>query len=384
MSVWDRLRGSRTAEWLRAQLAAGEIAHAWLLIGASGSGKRAAAQTMAAALNCTVQKGRGCGECSSCLRVLRRRHPDVHHIVPEGPIIPVDVIRESVIPEAARSPFESTYKVFIIEEADRMNDPAQNALLKTLEEPHSDTVFILISDNEEELLETVASRCRIVRLDPVPEEAVVEALTAEGAPESITLLAARISDGDLERARAVAFEDGVVERRRLWPRIPARLSSPVDALDAAAEILAESKEAVRGREKSQREELAELAETMGEGRGTAGVRTALAKRHRRELKRLEEDVLAEALQTLGSFYRDVLVCKAGAHDAVANIDLLEELESWAGSDEITPADLTAAVDRCVQATASFASNANPTLAIESGLLDVYELVPSPARVGSTW
>ena len=164
MTVWDRLHGSRAAEGVANQIARGEIAHAWLLVGPAGSGKGPTAVAIAAALNCSVEPRIGCGECSSCLRTLRRRHPDVHHIVPEGPIIPVDVVRETIIPEANRSPFEGSYQVFVVEEADKMNPPAQNALLKTLEEPQAHTVFVLISDRAEELLETVHSRCRVVRL----------------------------------------------------------------------------------------------------------------------------------------------------------------------------------------------------------------------------
>jgi DNA polymerase-3 subunit delta' len=380
MTVWDRLKGSRASEWLAHQIGRGDPVHAWLLSGPAGSGKRNAAVAMAAALNCTVAPSTGCGRCSSCLRILRHRHPDVHHIVPEGPLIPVDVIRESVLPEAARSPFEGAYKIFVIEEADRMNEPAQNALLKTLEEPHSDTVFILISDQEEELLDTVLSRCRIARLEPVPEERIVELLTAEGTPESTAVLAARLGDGDLARARAFASDEDSKGRRSLWLGLPARLASPVDALDAAAEIIAEAADAVRTREQAQRAEVVELAEAMGEGRGTATARNALAKRHRRELRRLEEEMLGEALQTMAGFYRDVLAVRGGGMDALTNIDQPSELESWASAD-VGDAALLRATERCIEARASLSRNANVAVAIEAALLELARLVPAPARVG---
>jgi DNA polymerase-3 subunit delta' len=379
-TVWDRLRGSRAAEWLAHQIARGDPGHAWLLTGPAGSGKRNAAVAMAAALNCTAAPNRGCGRCSSCLRILRHRHPDVHHIVPEGPLIPVDVIRESVLPEAARSPFEGAYKIFVIEEADRMNEPAQNALLKTLEEPHSDTVFILISDQEEELLDTVLSRCRIARLEPVPEERIVDLLTAEGIPESTAVLAARLGDGDLARARTFASDEHSKGRRSLWLSLPARLASPTDALDAAAEVIAEAADTVRIREQAQRAEVVELAEAMGEGRGTATARNALAKRHRRELRRLEEEMLGEALQTMASFYRDVLATRGGGTDALTNIDQLTELESWASAD-VSDAALLRATERCIEARASLSRNANAPVAIESALLELARLVPAPARIG---
>ena len=92
------------------------------------------------------------------------------------------------------------------------------------------------------------------------------------------------------------------------------------------------KEVVGRRESAHKEEVTELAEAMGEGRGTANARNALAKRHKRELRRLEEEMLGEALQTIASFYRDIVVIRAGGIDAVANLDMLEDLESWAGAD----------------------------------------------------
>lgn len=381
MTVWASVAGSRAAEALAEQVSGGEVTHAWLLLGPVGSGKRPSAVAVAAALNCSVQPNIGCGDCSVCLRVLRRRFPDVHHIVPEGPLIPVDVIRDQVIPEASRSAFEGRTKVFVIEEADRMNDPAQNALLKTLEEPQPDTVFILISDREEELLETIRSRCRVMRMEPVDEQTVVDVLKKEGAAPQDALLAARLSEGNLERARAIAFEDAVVERRRLWIGLPARLISPVDALDAAAEVVTEAREAAKMREDQQKLEIEELADAMGEGRGTAGARNALIKRHKREMRRVEEEVLAEALSCIASFYRDVLAVRKGGEEGITNLDLLPELRRWADS-EVRDLELLRAAERCVEARASLLKNANVALTIESALVEVARCVPSQTRAGS--
>ena len=384
MTIWDRLHESATAEWIARVVSSDEVAHAWLLLGPPGSGKRLTAQAMAAALNCTIEPGAGCGECSTCLRTLRRRHPDVHHVVPEGPLIPVDVIRETVIPEAARSPFEGRRKVFIIEEADRMNDPAQNALLKTLEEPQPDTVFVLISDKEEDLLETIRSRCRVVRLEPVSEARIVAMLEAEDVSAADANLAAKLSDGDVERARAIALDESVAARRRLWTGIPGRLLSPVDALDAADEVLTEARSAVREREASQKTEVIELAEALGEGRGTAAARNALVKRHRRELRRVEEEVLGEALQSFASFFRDVLVLRSGGADSVVNVDLTEELALWAESPDVSDAALVRVMERCAEARAALGRNANQLLTLEATLLEIHKLAPAPLPAGARW
>ncbi|MEA2434038.1 MAG: polymerase subunit delta [Actinomycetota bacterium] len=380
MSVWDPVRGPRPIDVVERQIAEGGT-HAWLLLGPPGSGKRRVAVAMAAALNCKVDPGIGCGECSTCLRILRQRYPDVHHISAEGTFILVDQIRESVLAEAVRSPFEGITKVFIIEESDRMNPTAQNALLKTLEEPEAATVFILISNREEELLDTVRSRCRMVRLEPLSEERAIELLVAEGVPGDRALLVARLSEGDIALARAYAFDEEVWERRRIWLGIPRRLTDPLETLDAAAEIVAEAREAAKAQEALQKKEVAELAEMMGEGRGSAGARTALAKRHKRELRRLEESVLGEALVTLAGFYRDALAARRGA-EGVSNLDILEDLHWWAAAD-IPDASFVAAVDRCVAARAALNKNANVALTIERALLDLMQLAPAEARVGAT-
>ncbi len=379
MSVWEPLAGSRAAAGLASQIASSAVPHAWLLIGPAGSGKRAAAQAMAAALNCLAEPGVGCGHCSSCMRILRARHPDVHHIVPEGPLIPVDVIRETVIPEAARSPFEGIRKVFIIEEAERMNPNAQNALLKTLEEPQPDTVFVLISDQEDELLETIRSRCRVYRLDPVPEQRIVELLVAEGTSDARALVSARVSEGHLERARSLALDDDAAARRALWVALPSRLDSAEAALDAAQEVLEEVKIALGELARTQRQQVSGLAEAMGEGRGTAGARNALATRHKRELRRLEEVLLGEAFQSLGSFYRDVLVVRRGGAETITNLDLAGELARWAKA-PVSDAALIAAVERCIAAGSVLERNANQTLLVESVLLELGRLVAPVATV----
>lgn len=381
MSVWDRLRGSRAAEGIANQVSRREVSHAWLLIGPAGSGKGPTATAFAAALNCSVEPFVGCGECSSCLRTLRRRHPDVHHIVPEGPIISVDVVRETIIPEANRTPFEGAYQIFVIEEAERMNPAAQNALLKTLEEPQPHTVFVLISDRAEELLETVHSRCRVVHLEAVPEERIVELLEQEGASHELALLAARVSEGELERARALAFEDEVSERRRRWIDLPRRLTSANDALDAALEILDESRSAAKALQTQQKAELKDLAEMFGEKRGTAQARNALERRHKREVRRMEEELLADALRTLATFYRDVVALRRGGAEAISNLDVVEDLRSWADS-AIPDVSLVGAVERCLIARGALPRNANPQLVLEAALVDVARLVPPRERVGA--
>ncbi|MFN2389840.1 MAG: DNA polymerase III subunit delta' [Actinomycetota bacterium] len=367
-------------ERMRARVGGGHVPHAWLLVGPAGAGKRSAALAIAAALECSEEPYVGCGRCSACARVARRRFPDVQHIVPEGPLIPVDVIRENVLPEAARSTFEGRYKVFVIEEADKMNEAAQSALLKTLEEPVPGVVFVLVTDHLEEILETVTSRCQVVHMEPLSEARVVDALVREGGSPEMARLAARVSQGNLGRARELAFDESIRARRLFWTGIPRRLASPVDALDAAAEVIDQVAEAVTERAADQKAEVAELADAIGDGRGTATLRNSLALRHKRELRRVEQEVLGEAFATLASFYRDVLAVRAGGGDAVTNLDLFDEIELWSRAD-VPARGLVAAVERCLAARASLVFNANHLLATEVVLLEAARLAPAPARVG---
>ena len=370
MSVWEGLSG-RAVSALQRQLAQGEISHAWLLSGPPGAGKGAVSEAMAAALNCLDEPLRGCHQCSSCRRVLSRAHPDVHWVVPEGSVIAVDAIRDGVIPEATRSPFEGRYKVFVLEQAELMNEAAQSSLLKTLEEPQPDTVFILLSHDEEEILETIRSRCRIVRLEPTSERHLVALLEREGAGLETALMAARLSEGDAGAARRWAFDASVAERRSLWLSIPRRLRAPTDAIDAASEILDQARAAGAAQKRAHAQETRALADVIGEGRGTGSARGALALRHRREQRHAEEAVLGEALGTLAGFYRDVVAVRRGS-SSVANLDRVGELQEWART-SVSDGALMSAVERLIDGRAALLSNANVLLALEAALAEVTRL-----------
>lgn len=377
MSVWDRMPASRSTELVRRRLASGAGAASWLLLGGRGAPVYELAIATAAAALCRLEPQVGCGQCSDCRRISRRGHPDVHHVVPEGAFIRVETIRENVIPEVMRSPFEGGAKVFIIEQADRMNPAAQNALLKTLEEPPPDTYLLLISEREDELLDTIRSRCLVVRVDSVVPATVREMLEQEGASPGQAELAVQLAPDDLRRARELALDDSARLRRSLWLSVPGRLWVPADAVDLAAEIVSEVRDAVRVREAEHKKDLARVVEAMGDARGSASIRTALANRYKRQLKRIEESMLIEALDTLASLYRDVLLIKSGGLESVLNSDKQELLREWAESPTVSAAGLSSMVERCAQAAEALTKNANATLTLEALLLDALRLVPPP-------
>src|SRR5215211_5886167 len=189
----------------------GAPAHAYLLHGPAGSGKRDAARDFAAGL-----LARGASDPESArLRVQHGTHPDLTWVAPSGAheMLRRDV-DEAVVAAAAHTPFEASFRVFVLERADTMNDEAANALLKTLEEPPDYVVLLLLTDRPTQVLPTVASRCQPVRFEPPAPTELAARLEARGAPPARAEAAARLSLGDGERALALVDGDGAVLRAR--------------------------------------------------------------------------------------------------------------------------------------------------------------------------
>ena len=149
---------------LQTAIEAGKVSHSYLLSGARGSGKKTLANTFAAALQCRGQGQKPCMECESCKKAAGRNHPDILTVVHEKPaVISVDEAREQLVNDVQIRPYQGPYKVYIVPDADLMNVQAQNAILKTIEEPPEYAVFLLLTTNADSLLPTIRSRC--VRLD---------------------------------------------------------------------------------------------------------------------------------------------------------------------------------------------------------------------------
>ena len=200
----------------------GTFVHAYLISGASGMGKRTLARLMAQYLLCTGEH-KPCGGCPACIQVRERNHPDVITVKPGTPLspevkaglvgIPVDEIRY-VISIVGQHTFVGGRRVVIIERAEKMNPPAQNALLKTLEEPLAGTVFLLLTESPELLLPTIVSRCRALKLHPWPDDTVLAALRAHGVDGDMARRALSVSGGSIGRAISVAADEGYWQRRR--------------------------------------------------------------------------------------------------------------------------------------------------------------------------
>lgn len=207
--------GHGTVRALLARAVAGQtLPHSLIFDGPDGVGKRACALELAAAVNCTARSdGSACGECSVCRRIARGAHPDVVVVAPnEKGTITVDMARE-VIASASYRPFEARRRVVIIDEADRMQPAAQNALLKTLEEPPPSSMFVLVTSRVDVLLITVRSRCPRFRYGRLTTEEVAEVLRASrGMADAAALALAAVADGSV--ARALAADAGELDAAR--------------------------------------------------------------------------------------------------------------------------------------------------------------------------
>src|SRR5688572_23563558 len=223
----------------------GTLPPSLLMAGPAGVGKRRTAVAMAEALNCLQPHPAdgleldACGECTACRRIGRGVHPDVIVIEPgESGTIKIEQVRD-VIDKAGFRPFEGRRRVVIVDEADALVVPAQNALLKTLEEPPSASVFVLVSSIPDALLPTVVSRCPRLRFGTLAANDIAGLLMRDHEyPESEARAAAADADGSIGRALSAASADLADARdsaRRLLEQA-ARTADPVRRIDAAKDF----------------------------------------------------------------------------------------------------------------------------------------------------
>ena len=203
---------SRHIARLQEEFASRGYAHAYLFAGPRGTGKRSVAQLCAMTALCRGGS-KPCGVCGPCRRVLAGTHPDVHVIEPESGKRDISVgVMRSVLEEVSVRSFEDGAKVFLVPEAGRMNPQAQNCLLKTLEEPPENTVFLLCTERPAALLPTVASRLRLIRFHPLSVEDATARLTALGVSPERAKVTAALAEGCV--GVALEMDEETLSRRK--------------------------------------------------------------------------------------------------------------------------------------------------------------------------
>jgi DNA polymerase III subunit delta' len=376
VTVWDRIAGQDHAKGVLAVAAPGG---SYLFTGPKGVGKSEAARAFAASLLCpNSSEGAGaCGVCSTCDRVLRELHPDVMVFKPEGFTYPVEAIRE-IVASAAMTPLEAARRVFIVEEADRIAERSQNALLKALEEPGPSVTWILVAAALAPFLPTILSRCRIVEFAPIAEENLRGLLRERlglSAPAAAELV--RMAGGEAGRAVLLATDEAYRNLRRFALETAARgAAGPAEALAAADRVFELGAEARDALAQKQSAEMEQLEATIATQRGSAPARKRLTDRHKRELRRAEVETYTEFLAWAGFAFRDLAHLSQGGDEVhLVNPDWAEELRRCSAS---APASRWLALAQAaLDGQQAIYENANPGMAIESFLLRL-TAAPAPA------
>jgi DNA polymerase-3 subunit delta' len=358
------------------------MTHAWLITGPPGSGRSNLAFAFAAAL---LSPGTPDGDLAALRQVTARTHPDLTVLTTEGVIIKMESVKEAVA-RSQYSPSIGRYRVVVVEDADRMQERTSNVLLKALEEPPERTVWILCAPSEADLLPTIRSRVRTVRLRVPSIEAVADLLVRQsGVDPQIAELSARLAQSHIGMARRLATNPEARARREETLRTALGIRSVASAVNSAARLLAiagdDAKAITLQRDA---EERAGVLRSLGVEAGAAvpsGLRgqiKTLEDDQKRRATRSLRDGIDRILVDLASLYRDVMMVQLGREHTVINRELAVELANAAESS--SPAATVATIDAIALARDRIESNVSPALALEAMLVSAIRREPAAASV----
>lgn len=346
-----------------------QMTHSWLITGPAGSGRSNLAYAFATAL----LSGNPDGDDATAAQVAARSHPDLQVLTTEGVIIKIADVRETVR-RSHYSPSVGRYRVIIVEDADRMAEHASNVLLKELEEPPERTVWILCAPSEADLLPTIRSRVRSVRLR-VPSVADVAELLVKrnGISAELAERAAREAQSHIGMAQRLATSAEARDRRHETLVTALNVRTVSNAVMAAARLMAiagDDAEAITlQRDAAEREHtLRSLGIAPGQAIPPAlrGQIKALEDDQKRRAKRSLRDGIDRILVDLSSLYRDVIMLQLGRTDAVINRELGSKLDEAASRS--SPAETLATLDAITIARHRIEANVAPVLALEAMLV----------------
>jgi DNA polymerase-3 subunit delta' len=324
--MWPIIGHEWAVELLARSIENQRLSHAYLFVGPAQVGKRTLAKAFTQAILCGAEET-PCAECRACHLVDTERHPDVYVIGPDRGSIKIDMIR-NMQHSVALSPVEGRHRICLISQFDRATPSAANALLKTLEEPPSTVILLLTADRVESLLPTIVSRCQVIGLRLLSLAQIVAALQSRGLDADRAQLLGHLAQGRIGWALAAAQDERVLEQRsQVLESIVTTAHGPYTERFAWAESLSR-----------------------------------------------KPDRVSDALETLASWWRDVLLLTSSSTTPITNIDQEIVLREWAIRYDIETARR---VLRAIRDTAwRLERNANLRLALEVLMLDLPGSVPN--------
>lgn len=330
--LWDDLVGHDTviAQMRHAAHSVDTLAQAWLITGPAGSGRSLIARAFAADL-----LGAGSDPDAVDMQVVSLNHPDLTVLTTERVLIAIDEVRD-VVEASYRSPVNAPWRVVIIEDADRMAERTSNVLLKALEEPPPRTIWLLCAPSEADVIPTIRSRVRSVRLGvPAVTDIARMLVDRDGADPAVAEQSARHAQSHIGMARRLATSDEARERRDRSLRRVLAVGSVSGAVTAAADIVALATEDAKAyTEARDTAERAEFLTRLGIASGEtippalrAQVR-ALEENHKRRATRSLRDGVDRVLTDLESLFRDIVVIALGGGVPLTNEELRAEMVDW--------------------------------------------------------
>lgn len=374
LKAFDRLSAQPKVEaFLRKSAAAGQLSHAYLFVGAPGSGMEDAALALAQALVCPDG---GCGACDECIRVAHRTHPDVHWYQPASTTgYMIDQVR-AWIEDVNLSSVRGRGKVYIVAEAERLWGQTANALLKTIEEPPEDVTFILLARTQDAVLSTIVSRCQVVPFRaPSSQAALLQLCQRTGVDEARARIALAICGGVDAAERYFAEPRRSEVRRRMLSAL--RNLSRADACDILqyAQDITEGVQDIynpkpKTKEEKKQAERAEAEDDRArlEYLSDKGLREAKAAEKRGRAS-AERSGMIEAINCCEAVLRDALLVSQNSNSSVINTDAEDLVARLA---QAGPASCVHALQACAQAADDVRANVAPRLAFECMLLRMKE------------
>lgn len=368
--VWDELLGQPEAiEQLQKAVAQKRVGlhHAWLFTGPAGSGRSLLAKAFAAALQCEAN---GCGRCQQCTLAMADAHPDINLLATERVQISIEEVRQ-LVSRSATSSSIGEYRIAIIEDADRMTERTSNVLLKALEEPEANTIWMLCAPSVSDLLPTIRSRTRnvVLRLPSVDEVATL-LVQRDGVARELALTSARQAQNHVGMARRLATSQEARARRSETLREITGINNLSRAMVAAEHLLSVAKRDAQAlSEERDSKERANLLRAYGMSEtdklppNLRAEFKALEENQKRRNTRALRDGIDRIFTDAESFFRDIMALQLAAGVELTNPELESDLLARANS--TTSLQTIEILDSVAQARVRLAANVRDLLVLEA-------------------